>query len=112
MSACAAVPRLGTEPRLGENERLSEVRFSSRILSRGGGGAGTGLGSGVGEAALSGRKIVLKPLPTQSPTNAASGPRGGGGVDGAACLLSGRTCPKTKSLGSLMDALGVVSLIF
>jgi hypothetical protein len=27
------VPRFGTEPRLFENERVSEVRFSSRMLS-------------------------------------------------------------------------------
>src|ERR1039458_9095895 len=81
-SGCAALPRFGTEPKLGENERLSEVRFNSKMLSRGGGGGGTGFGSDVGVAVLSGRKMVLKPFPTQSPTNAESGPSGGGGVGG------------------------------
>jgi len=107
MSPCGVVPLFGTEPRLGENERLSEVRFSSRMLSPG----GRGKGSGVGVAVLLGRKIVLKPLPTQSPTNAASGPRGAGGAVGPAILCSGRSSPNTKSKGSLMDALGFVSLI-
>jgi hypothetical protein len=44
------------------------------MLSRGGGG-GTGLGSAVGVFALSGRTIVLKPLPAKSPTNAESAER-------------------------------------
>ena len=88
--ASTPVPRFGTVPRLFEKERFSEVRFSSRILSRGGGGGGTGFGSMVGVAALSGRKMVLKPFPTKSPTNAESGPRGGGGADGVGRGKAGR----------------------
>src|ERR1035441_10862225 len=63
------------------------------MLSRGGGGGGTGFGSDVGVAVLSGRKMVLKPFPTQSPTNAESGPSGGGGV--------GRSEEHTSELQSL-----------
>lgn len=77
---------MGTDPKLGENDRLSEVRFSSRMLSRGGGGGGTGFGRCVGVAVLSGRKIVLKPFPTQSPTNADRGPNGAGGAGVAGAL--------------------------
>ena len=80
------VPRFGTEPRLLENVSSSEVRFSSKMLSRRG---ESGFGSGVGVTLLSGRKIVLKPFPTQSPTNAASGPRGAGGGGVWATLWSG-----------------------
>ena len=77
MSPCGVVPRLGTEPRLFENDEVfgGEVEFENVVARPG----GSGLGSGVGVALLLGRKIVLKPLPTQSPTNAARGPRGGGG---------------------------------
>jgi hypothetical protein len=88
------------------------VMFSSRMLSVAGGGpAGTGVGSGVGDLLLSGRKIVLKPLPFQPPTNATSGPRLGGemaagggtaaargGTTGA--LGIGGTSPNTKSSGT------------
>jgi hypothetical protein len=84
---------LGTEPRLGENARVSEVRFSSRMLSVGGGG----IGSGVGVCVLSGRKMVLKPLPVQLPVKAASGPRlGDARVSEGRCSLGARldTSPK------------------
>jgi hypothetical protein len=74
------MPRLGTEPKAGENAKVSEVRFSSRTLSL----PETGTGNGVGVTGLSGRKIVLKPLPAHLPANAASAPRLGSGL-GAGC---------------------------
>src|SRR5271165_1580477 len=65
------------EPRLGENDKVSRVRFSSSTLSllSGGSGGGTGRGSVVGDAVLSGRKMVLKPWPLNVPAKATSGPR-------------------------------------
>src|ERR1700712_2147040 len=77
-SPCSA-PRFGTEPRLGENDRTSLVRLSSRMLSL----VFCGIGSGVGVMGLFGRKMVLKPWPCQSPTKSASGPR-----FGAACVAA------------------------
>ncbi len=64
------MPRFGTEPSAGENDSVSEVRFSSSTLSL----PLTGIGSGVGVVGLSGRKMVLKPLPVKVPVKAASGP--------------------------------------
>src|SRR5580692_2193420 len=92
MSGCTS-PRLGTEPRLGENERVSWVRFSSSTLS-----LWICTGSGV-VVPLSGRKMVLKPLPLNAPVNADSGPRLG---SNETCVL-GRvkldTSPNLKPLG-------------
>src|SRR5579872_5549659 len=102
MSPCGDVPRFGTVPKLGENVRLSEVRFSSRMLS-----LETGMGSTVGVWLLSGRKMVLKPLPTHSPTNAASGPRLGGGVLAPLVRGDGRTSPNRKPLGSEIVAVNL-----
>src|SRR5882757_9713676 len=80
ISACGPDPRLGLDPRLAENDNISSVRFSSRTLSDPMiGGLKT-----VGVAALSGRKMVLKPLPVQLPVKAESGPRMGGGTGAAA----------------------------
>src|ERR1035438_9559905 len=106
ISFCGTVPRLGTSPRLLENESVSAVRLSSRTLSL----LGNGIGSG-GELGLLGRKMVLKPLPAKSPANAESGPSGGGTGVGAGLVWSGRSSPKKKSLGRLMVALGFESLI-
>src|SRR5579862_3440582 len=64
------MPRFGTEPSGGENDSVSEVRLSSSTLSL----PATGIGSGVGVVGLSGRKMVLKPLPVKVPVNAANGP--------------------------------------
>src|SRR6266851_1330398 len=107
MSPCGVVPRLGTAPRLLEKASSSEVRFSSKMLSPG----GSGFGSGVGVTELLGRKMVLKPFPTKSPANAASGPSGAGGGGVWATLWSGWTSLKKKSPGSLMVPLEPVSLI-
>src|ERR1035438_6921054 len=106
MSFCGTVPRLGTSPRLLENESVSAVRLSSSTLSL----LGNGIGSG-GELGLLGRKMVLKPLPTKSPAKAASGPSGGGTCGGAGLVWSGRSSPKKKSLGKLMYALVFESLM-
>src|ERR1700682_4103798 len=106
MSPCFSVPRFGTVPRGEEKERVSEVRFSSRMLS-----LITGTGSGVGVTALSGRKMVLKPLPAQSPTRAASGPRGAGGGGGETVLRSERTNENLKPAVISVDTLGFESLI-
>src|SRR5580658_3844669 len=96
MSPCT-MPRLGTEPRLGENDMLSEVKFNSRTLSV----PGTGIGNGVGVLVLSGRKIVLKPLPAHSPVKAASGPKLGGAGIGASTLGAiSDTAPNLNPLGS------------
>src|SRR5271165_667603 len=96
MSAWAPEPRLGTEPRLGENDKVSRVRFSSSTLSL----PVTGTGSGVGVAVLSGRKMVLKPWPLNVPAKAASGPRLG--VEEATALGAVRfdTSLNLKPLGS------------
>jgi hypothetical protein len=72
---------------------------------------GSGFGSGVGVTELLGRKMVLKPFPTKSPANAASGPSGAGGGGVWATLWSGWTSLKKKSPGSLMVPLEPVSLI-
>src|SRR5580692_8879187 len=77
-------PRFGTDPRPGENERVSEVRLSSRTLSE----VGTGMGSGVGVAGFCGRKIVLKPLPVKVPAKPASAPSVGGASLGAAAAIA------------------------
>ena len=87
-------PRLGTEPRLAENDRVSCVRLSSSTLSL----PPTGTGKCVGVVGLSGRKISLNPLPMKVPTKCASGPRAGvadGAAAATACTASNR-----KSLGS------------
>src|ERR1700681_3358720 len=107
MSPCGVVPRLGTAPSLLEKASSSEVRFSSKMLSPG----GSGFGSGVGVTELLGRKMVLKPFPTKSPANAASGPSGAGGGGVWATLWSGWTSLKKKSPGSLMVPLEPESLI-
>jgi hypothetical protein len=92
--------RFGTEPRFLEDESVSAVRLSSRILSCGGAGGGS-MGSGVGEATMSGPKMVLKPFPAKSPLNAAGSPSGGV-VEGVLVWCgSGRSSPKRKSLGEL-----------
>jgi hypothetical protein len=67
----------------GENDSVSEVRFSSRMLSLGGGGGA--IGNDVGVVVLSGRKMVLKPLPLKVPAKALSGP-GLGTADAAALM--------------------------
>src|ERR1035441_6546194 len=67
--------------------------------------------SASGELGLLGRKMVLKPLPTKSAAKAASGPSGGGTCGGAGLVWSGRSSPKKKSLGKLMDALVFESLM-
>src|ERR1700722_16766769 len=77
--------------------------FSSRTLSAGS-VVVIGPGIGVGVVELSGRKIVLNPLPTHSPTNAARGPRGGaGGAGGWTCSLPegkmGGTAPNSNPAG-------------
>ena len=58
------------------------------------------MGSCVGVAALSGRKMVLKPWPVNVPAKAASGPRLG--TDDLIVLNAVRldTSPNLKSLGS------------
>src|ERR1035438_9805737 len=76
MSPWLPVPRLGMEPRLGENDRVSWVRLSSSKLSL----PVTGIGSSVGVAVLSGRKMMLKPWPVNVPAKAASAPRLGAGA--------------------------------
>src|ERR1019366_3097998 len=92
MSPWGVVPRLGTAPRLGENDSVSDVRLSSRMLSMvAGGGGGGGLvgrrvGGGVGVTVLSGRKMVLKPVPVNVPVKAAIGPRLGAGAVGAVAM--------------------------
>jgi hypothetical protein len=103
------MPRLGTEPRLGEKVRVSAVRFSSRMLSV----LETGIGNGVGVAVLSGRKMVLKPLPVKAPVKAASGPRLGGGVGAVGVSFGARadTAPNLKPLGSEMAAVLIVLAI-
>jgi hypothetical protein len=88
MSPCVCEPRFGIELRFDENDSDSSVKLSSRTLSDVIGGV-----NGVGVTVLSGRKIVLKPLPCQLPVNAARGPRfadrtGGGTAGAAACLTS------------------------
>jgi hypothetical protein len=76
----------------------------------------TGIGSFVGVTVLSGRKMVLKPLPAKLPENAASGPRLGGGGGGGGAKGDGSTSPKMKSVGSpifaatLIGAISVFSL--
>jgi len=90
MSPCGSDPLLGTEPKLGENDKVSDVIFNSKMLSE----PGTGVGSGVGVLSLFGRKIVLKPLPFQVPTNAVKGPRLGGTIG------VGGTAGATPALGS------------
>lgn len=60
----------------------------------------TGMGNGVGVVGLSGRNMVLNPVPANVPTNAASGPRLGAGVPTPA--VAGRTSSMWKSLGSAM----------
>src|ERR1019366_1960395 len=82
MSPWGVVPRLGTAPRLGENDSVSDVRLSSRMLSMVAGGVGGGglIGSGVGVTVLSGRKMVFKPGPVNVPVKAAIGPRLGAGA--------------------------------
>src|SRR5205823_6777662 len=40
---------------------------------------------GVGVAVLSGRKMVLKPIPRNVPANATSGPRSAGASGGSGC---------------------------
>src|SRR6266567_1467571 len=94
MSPCT-MPRLGTEPSLRENDKVSRVRFSSSTLSL----PETGMGSGVGVAVLSGRKIVLKPLPLNVPVKAASGPTLGAGKPRALSAVRLDTSPKAKPLG-------------
>src|ERR1700688_2338142 len=73
-------PRFGMDPRPGENERVSDVRLSSRTLSE----LGTGTGSGVGVAGFCGRKIILKPLREKVPAKPASPANVGGASLGAA----------------------------
>jgi hypothetical protein len=56
-------------------------------------------------------KIVLNPFPTNSWTNATSGPSGGSGGTAAAARIPGSgvkegTSPKRKPAGSEMDELG------
>src|SRR6516165_5087752 len=94
MSPCARLPRLGTEPRLLENDNVSLVRFSSSTLSL----PVTGIGSGVGVFVLSGRKMRLKPLPLNAPVKAASGPRLGGAAPRALSAVRLDTSPKLKPL--------------
>ena len=61
---------------------------------------------------LSGRNIVLKPPPAQLPTNAASGPREGGGVRAAILAAgvsgTGETAPNRKPAGNEMDGVDFV----
>src|ERR1035438_2683714 len=96
MSPWAPVPRLGTSPRLGENDRVSWVRFSSSTLSL----PLTGTGSGVGVAVLSGRKMVLKPLPRNVPVKAVSGPSGATGVTAVLGAVRFDTSRNLKPLGT------------
>jgi hypothetical protein len=106
MSPCT-IPRLGTEPRPLENDRVSEVAFSSRMLSL----LETGMGSGVGVAALSGRKIVLKPLPANVPVNSASGPKLGPGDAVAVNVERLETSPNLKLLGARSAVSSTLSAI-
>src|SRR3984885_1625850 len=99
-------PRLGTEPRLGENDRVSRVRFSSRRLSL----SPTGTGSLVGDP-RSGRKMVLKPLPWNTPAKAASGPRLGTDEALSLNVVWLDTSPNLKSAGWKRAGSRLISLI-
>src|SRR5580692_5045644 len=99
-------PRLGTEPRLRENDRVSRVRFSSRRLSL----PLTGTGSLVGDP-RSGRKMVLKPLPWNVPVKAASGPRLGTEEALSLNVVRLDTSPNLKSLGPKRAGSRLMSLI-
>lgn len=94
-SAWLKLPRFGTDPRLFENDNVSSVRFSSRTLS-----PPAGAGKSVGVAALSGRNIVLKPLPMNVPLKAASGPRAGSGGTGALGTVRLETGPNLNLVGN------------
>lgn len=111
MSPCGFDPRLGTEPKLGENDKVSEVIFNSRTLSE----SGTGVGRGVGVLLLFGRKMVLKPLPFQVPAKAVNGPRLGGTIGATSSIPGsiglGGTCPNKKPSGREILALGLVGLL-
>src|ERR1700747_2283439 len=106
MSPCT-IPRLGTEPRLVEKDKVSVVRFSSRMLSL----LGTGTGNGVGVAVLCGRKIVLNPLPVNVPVQSASGPRLGAREPAARNAVRLDTAPNRKPLGRKTAGSSCVSLI-
>lgn len=95
MSPCTS-PRFGTEPRLGENDSVSRVRFSSSTLSL----PVIGLGRPVGVLVLSGRKMVLKPLPRNAPVKADSGPRAGTAEASALGAVKLETSPNLKPAGS------------
>src|SRR5208337_1665170 len=97
MSFWASNPRLGTLPSALENVRVSVVRLSSRTFSLGGwgGGGATGLGKVVVVGGpLLGRKIVLKPVPPNSPMKCERTPSGGGAAAARAArasLISSKT---------------------
>jgi len=111
-SAWVAEPRLGTEPKLLENVKVSEVRFSSSRLSPGGRGIGNFIE--LADFVLSGRKIVLKPPPFHVPTKLASGPRGGTvGRTASARAVIGEwsTALNSKSSGSEISAVILMGLL-
>lgn len=78
ISSCSFKPRLGTLPSCLEKDRVSRVKLSSSTLS-----AGKPWESGTGGVAkpaktlLRGRKMRLKPRPTNVPEKVVMVPRGG-----------------------------------
>src|ERR1700688_5226632 len=94
------MPRLGIEPRLEENDSVSEVKLSSRRLS-------PGAGWGSGNVCFCGRKIVLKPMPIQVPSKAASGPSGGGGGAAARAAAPCRTAGALGRTSWILKSFGM-----